>query len=115
MKTVLVTGSAGLIGSEAVRFCEKDFAVHGVDNNLRQYFFGVDGDTSWMREKLLKEEKRYTHYAMDIRDEKSISALFREHRFDLIIHTAAQPSHDWAAKEPLTDFGINATGDTHPS
>ena len=111
MKTVLVTGSAGLIGSEAVRFfCEKDFAVHGVDNNLRQYFFGVDVDTSWMREKLLKEEKRYTHYAMDIRDEKSISALFREHRFDLIIHTAAQPSHDWAAKEPLTDFGINATG-----
>ena len=111
MKTVLVTGSAGLIGSEAVRFfCEKGFAVHGVDNNLRQYFFGVDGDTSWMREKLLKEEKRYTHYAMDIRDEKSISALFREHRFDLIIHTAAQPSHDWAAKEPLTDFGINATG-----
>ncbi len=110
-KTVLVTGSAGLIGSEAVKFfCQKGFAVHGVDNNLRQYFFGADGDTSWVRERLLKEERRYTHHAVDIRDEKSIRALFREYRFDLIIHTAAQPSHDWAAKEPLTDFSINATG-----
>lgn len=111
LKTVLVTGSAGLIGSEAVRFfCRKGFSVHGVDNNLRQYFFGPDGDTSWMRERLLKEQKSYIHHAVDIRDEKKVRELFGEHRFDLIIHAAAQPSHDWAAKEPLTDFGINATG-----
>ena len=111
MKTVLVTGSAGLIGSEAVRFfCEKGFAVHGIDNNMRKYFFGPDGDTNWMRGRLLKEQKTYTHHDIDIRDERKLRALFREHRFDLIIHTAAQPSHDWAAKEPLTDFSINATG-----
>jgi len=108
---VLITGSAGLIGSEAVRFfCGKGFAVHGVDNNLRQYFFGADGDTSWVRERLLKEEKGYIHHTIDIRDEDKIRDLFAQHRFDLIIHTAAQPSHDWAAKEPLTDFSINATG-----
>lgn len=110
-KKVLVTGSAGLIGSEAVRFfCAKGFDVHGVDNNMRQYFFGADGDTSWMRQRLLKEQKSYMHHAIDIRDEGKLRELFQTHHFDLIIHTAAQPSHDWAAKEPLTDFGINAMG-----
>ncbi len=110
-KQVLVTGSAGLIGSEAVRFfCGKGFDVHGIDNNMREYFFGVDGDTSWMKERLLKEQKSYTHHAIDIRDGGKLRALFQTHHFDLIIHAAAQPSHDWAAKEPLTDFGINATG-----
>ncbi len=110
-KTVLITGSTGLIGSQAARFfCSKGFAVHGVDNNLRQYFFGADGDTRWMLHKLLKEQKRYTHHAVDIRDEQKISDLFKQRRFDLIIHAAAQPSHDWAVKEPLTDFSINATG-----
>lgn len=110
-KKVLVTGSAGLIGSEAVRFfCTKEFEVHGIDNNMRKYFFGADGDTDWMRKKLLKEQKQYIHHSIDIRDEIKIRDIFKSYRFDLIIHTAAQPSHDWAAKEPLTDFSINATG-----
>lgn len=110
-KNVLVTGSAGLIGSEAVRFfCAKGFEVHGIDNNMRQYFFGPEGDTRWMRERLLKEQKAYTHHTIDIRDEEKLRDLFGQHRFDLIIHAAAQPSHDWAAKEPLTDFSTNATG-----
>lgn len=110
-KKALVTGSAGLIGSEAARFfCARGFDVHGIDNNLRQYFFGDDGDTSWMREKLLKEQKSYTHHAIDIRDSEKLRELFKKNQFNLIIHAAAQPSHDWATKEPLTDFGINATG-----
>ncbi len=108
-KKVLITGSAGLIGSEAVRFfCGKGFEVHGIDNNMRKYFFGADGDTSWMRKKLSKEEHLYVHHAVDVRDEKKIGDIFKKNIFDLIIHTAAQPSHDWAAKEPLTDFSINA-------
>lgn len=108
-KQVLITGSAGLIGSEAVRFfCQKGFYVHGIDNNLRAYFFGSDGDTSWNRKLLIKENKNYHHHTFDIRDEKKMEDLFKTYRFDLIIHTAAQPSHDWAAREPLTDFSINA-------
>lgn len=108
-KKVLITGSAGLIGSEAVRFFgDLGFEVHGIDNNMRKYFFGSDGDTGWMKKKLLSEQKRYIHHGVDIRDEKKIKDIFLHDRFDLIIHTAAQPSHDWAAKEPLTDFSINA-------
>ncbi|MEK7060625.1 MAG: NAD-dependent epimerase/dehydratase family protein [Patescibacteria group bacterium] len=110
-KKVLISGSAGLIGSEAVRFfCAKGFEVHGIDNNMRKYFFGADGDTSWIRKKLTKEQESYVHHTVDIRDEKKISDIFKKNRFDLIIHTAAQPSHDWAAKEPITDFSINAVG-----
>jgi CDP-paratose 2-epimerase len=109
MKNVLITGSNGLIGSEAVRFfCAKKFVVHGIDNNLRAYFFGNDGDTTWNKKRLIKQFKNYHHHTLDIRDEKRVRNIFSQQVFDLIIHTAAQPSHDWAAKEPLTDFSINA-------
>jgi CDP-paratose 2-epimerase len=107
----LITGSAGLIGSEAVSFfCQKGFEVIGIDNDMRSYFFGKIASTDWKRKQLTKSFKNYHHVSSDIRDEKTIKNLFREYKFDLVIHTAAQPSHDWAAREPLTDFSINATG-----
>lgn len=109
----LVTGSAGLIGSEAVKFfAEKGFDIVGVDNNMRSYFFGEEASTDWNRKKLqdlLKD--KYTHVKADIRDDAAINDVFKKHgTFDIIIHTAAQPSHDWAAREPYTDFSVNATG-----
>ncbi len=111
-KTVLVTGSGGLIGSQAVEFfIDQGFKVVGIDNNMRQYFFGKQGSTLWNSQRLMEEyQKDYTHIVADIRDEKAIDQVFRNHKFDLVIHAAAQPSHDWAAKEPMTDFSINATG-----
>lgn len=109
---VLVTGSGGLIGSQAVEFfIDKGFKVVGIDNNMRQYFFGKQGSTLWNSQRLMRQyAKDYTHIVADIRDQKAIQKIFKDHKFDLIIHAAAQPSHDWAAKEPLTDFSINATG-----
>jgi len=111
-KKALVTGSAGLIGSEAVEFfIEKGFKVVGIDNNMRQYFFGKTGSTLRNNQKLLKKyPKDYIYIQADIRDQKTLAKIFKDHQFNLIIHTAAQPSHDWAAKEPLTDFSINASG-----
>lgn len=111
-KKVLITGSAGLIGSESAKFFGKlGFEIHGIDNNMRQYFFGQEASTEWSRERLQKELKdTYKHYVVDIRDNEKIGKIFKKNTFDLIIHTAAQPSHDWAAKEPFTDFSINATG-----
>ncbi|HUD20151.1 MAG TPA: NAD-dependent epimerase/dehydratase family protein [Patescibacteria group bacterium] len=108
-KKILITGSAGLIGSEAVSyFVDKGFEVHGIDNNLRSYFFGVDGDTTWNRKRLEKSFSLYHHHNFDVRDERKTTDLFKSVHFDMIIHAAAQPSHDWAAREPLTDFSINA-------
>ena len=110
-KIVLVTGSTGLIGSEAVRFfAKKGFKVIGVDNDARKYFFGPSASTSWNKKRIIREVKDYTHYHIDIRDQKKIAELFKKNNIDLIIHAAAQPSHDWSAKEPLTDFTINAVG-----
>lgn len=110
-KKVLITGSAGLIGSESVKFfAEKDFDIVGIDNDMRAYFFGKEASTSWNRKLLEKKYKNYKHYGLDIRDQEKLEKIFREYKFDLIIHTAAQPSHDWAAKEPLTDFSVNALG-----
>lgn len=110
MKTALVTGSAGLIGSEAVRFfSDKGYQVVGIDNDLRRYFFGDKASTLWNKNKLVEDfGDTYTHYDVDIRNEKAVEAVFKQHSFDVIIHTAAQPSHDWAVKEPLTDFDVNA-------
>ncbi len=110
-KVVLVTGSAGLIGSEAVRFFSAlGFKVFGIDNDARKYFFGPAASTAWNKKILKKDIADYIHYQVDIRNQKKIAEIFKRNKFDLIIHTAAQPSHDWAAKEPITDFTINALG-----
>lgn len=108
----LITGSAGLIGSEAAKFfAEKGFEVVGIDNDMRSYFFGNEASTAWNRKKVQDQlKKAYTHYNVDIRDNDAVKKIFKKHRFDLIIHAAAQPSHDWAAKEPFTDFTVNANG-----
>lgn len=113
MNIALVTGSAGLIGSEAVRFFSEKFdLVVGIDNNMRAYFFGDNASTEWNRGVLEKEVHNYKHHACDIRDFEALKKVFAEYGNDikLVVHTAAQPSHDWAAREPLTDFGVNATG-----
>jgi len=108
---VLVTGSAGLIGSEAVEFFDRlDFDVHGLDNNMRADFFGPGGDTTWNRQRLEAICRRYTHHDVDIRDRAAIDDLVGRHAFDLVIHAAAQPSHDLAASRPFDDFDVNATG-----
>ncbi len=113
MDIAIVTGSAGLIGAETVRFlAEKNFLVIGIDNNMRQELFGEEASTEWQRKELEEKIKNYKHYSIDIRDEKTIFNLFNEYQKDikLIVHTAAQPSHDWAAKDPFKDFTINANG-----
>ncbi len=114
MNIILVTGSAGLIGSESVRFfCDRGFIVVGIDNNMRQVFFGEDASTDWNRDRLLQDYgDKYIHYNIDIRDQQEITKIFDSYGkdIDLIIHTAAQPSHDWAAKDPHTDFTVNANG-----
>src|ERR1700722_17636910 len=97
MKTILVTGSSGLIGSEAVEhFDRQGHKVVGVDNNMRRVFFGPSGDTLWNLERLKSVTRRFTAVPLDIRDRNGVMTLFRENRFDLIIHCAAQPSHDKA-------------------
>jgi CDP-paratose 2-epimerase len=108
---VLVTGSSGLVGSEAVaHFDRHGHEVVGVDNNMRRIFFGPAGDTLWNQERLKNATKRFTHADLDIRDQAAIEELFRSHRFELIVHCAAQPSHDKAREIPLLDFEVNALG-----
>lgn len=106
---ILVTGSSGLIGSEAVRFFDRQgFAVWGVDNNMRREFFGDKGDTSWNRQALQQQCEHFQHLDVDIRDRGAVDRLLADVVPDLIIHAAAQPSHDLAAQRPLDDFDVNA-------
>ena len=115
MDIALITGAAGLIGAEAVRFFDaRGFKTVGIDNGMRAEFFGEEASTEWSRKALETSIENYTHHSADIRDQKAIEAIFSEYGSDikLVIHTAAQPSHDWAAKEPYTDFSVNANG-TH--
>lgn len=113
MSIVLVTGSAGLIGSEAVKFFhEKGFDVVGIDNDMRKYFFGAGASTQWKLEELISRFPRFRNHNIDIRDAGAVEGIFEKLRSEivLVIHTAAQPSHDWAAREPYTDFSVNALG-----
>jgi CDP-paratose 2-epimerase len=111
MKTLLVTGSSGLIGSEVVgHFCRQDWLVHGIDNNQRADFFGPAGDTRWNQQRLLHEYKNFRHHELDMRDRAAVSTCVKELRPQLVVHTAAQPSHDLAASRPFDDFDVNAGG-----
>ena len=113
MSVVLITGSCGLVGSESVKFfISKGFEVVGIDNNSRQKFFGKDGDTRWVKNNLIKFYNNYSHNNIDIRNYLALEKIFKKYKksIKLIIHSAAQPSHDWAKKRPFVDFNINALG-----
>jgi len=113
MPSVVITGSAGLIGSEAAQFfCQQGFHVIGIDNDMRSRFFGAAASTKWKRDLLVRDHATYIHHDSDIRDRSAIDNIFREYGsdVDLVIHNAAQPSHDWAARDPHTDFTVNANG-----
>jgi CDP-paratose 2-epimerase len=110
-KTALITGSSGLIGSEAVSFLdERGWTVHGVDNNMRREFFGEHGDTTWNLERLRETTRRFEHHDVDVRDRATVLRFVDALRPELIIHAAAQPSHDLAASRPFEDFDVNAVG-----
>ena len=110
----LITGSSGLVGSEACQyFADQGLDVIGIDNDLRSHFFGAEASTLWNMQRISKHlGKRYTHHSIDIRDREALDTVFRRcgREIGLVIHTAAQPSHDWAARDPHTDFAVNATG-----
>ncbi len=113
MNIAIITGSGGLIGSASARFfAGKGFKVAGIDNDMRKYFFGDEASTAWNVRELKDKIPGYAHFPADIRDRDAIEKIFAEYGNDikLIVHTAAQPSHDWAAREPITDFTINADG-----
>ena len=108
----IITGSTGLIGSSTCEFyLNKKKPIIGIDNDLRKYFFGTHGSNKW-KEKKLRKNKNYKHYSVDIRNKLKIFEIFKKYKKKIkaVIHTAAQPSHDWAAKEPFTDFDVNANG-----
>ena len=111
MRKMIVTGSAGLIGSEVVSyFVEKGWKIVGIDNNMRADFFGKGGDTTWNARRLESEFQNYEHYDLDIRNRTRVTSFIVDHKPDAIVHTAAQPSHDLAASRPYDDFDVNAVG-----
>ena len=113
MEIAIITGSSGLIGSEAVRFFSKKFdLIVGIDNDMRAYFFGNEASMTWNNELLTKELSNFQHENIDIRNYADLEKIFLKYNSEIkmIVHTAAQPSHDWAANEPLTDFTVNANG-----
>jgi|SRR5581483_3730024 len=113
MSIALITGSAGLIGSEtAKKFAKEGFDVVGIDNDMRAQFFGAEASTSAIRKKLETSLRNYRHFDLDIRDKGAVDGVFEKFggAIQTVIHTAAQPSHDWAARDPFTDFGVNAIG-----
>ena len=113
MSIVIITGSSGLVGSEAVNFfSKKGFDVIGIDNNLRRFFFGKDGSTLWLKSKLLKNNKKFKNFSIDIRNFNSLDKIFKKYskHISLVIHCAAQPSHDYGKNYPIIDFNVNATG-----
>ena len=113
MSVALITGSCGLVGSESVDFfTKKGFDVVGLDNNLRKVFFGEDGSTLWIKNRLLNSNKKYTHHNIDIRNYVNVEKIFKKYKkkIELIIHCAAQPSHDFAKNYPKLDFEVNAMG-----
>ena len=112
MNIALITGSCGLVGSESVDFfIKKKFHVLGLDNNLREFFFGKNGSTIWLKKKIKETyKKNYKHFNIDIRDYSKLEEIFKKYKtkIKVIIHSAAQPSHDWAATNPIIDFNVNA-------
>lgn len=114
MSVAIITGSLGLVGSEAsTYFADQGLEVIGIDNDMRQYFFGSEASTKWNKERLESRlGSRYDHHDVDIRHREEIFRIFKRYgkNISLVVHTAAQPSHDWAAKEPFTDFTVNANG-----
>ena len=113
MSITLITGSCGLIGSEsAYFFASKGFDIVGIDNNLRQFFFGKDGSTIWQKKKLTNKLKKYKHFNADVRNYRSLEKIFKKYKenISLIIHCAAQPSHDYGKNFPILDFDVNAKG-----
>ena len=113
MALALITGSCGLVGSESSEFfSRKGFEILGIDNNSRRKFFGKDGDINWVKNRLKKNLKNYKHFNLDITNYKDLEKIFRKYKknIKLVIHSAAQPSHDWAKTKPFIDFNINALG-----
>lgn len=113
MKICIITGSSGLIGSESVSFFADKFdKIIGIDNNMRECFFGANASTEWNTKRLLETIPNFEHYAVDIRDMEAVEKIFATFQNDihLVVHTAAQPSHDWAANDPIMDFTVNANG-----
>src|SRR6266581_9044426 len=113
MRTAIITGSAGLIGSETVkRFARDGARVVGIDNDMRSQFFGVEASTKKIRDELISNVRGYEHHDLDIRDSSGVTKLFKERggNIEAVVHTASQPSHNWAARDPQTDFTVNANG-----